>query len=100
MEGRCRRCKRVLHYLDQQYREDLLLNRGYVYTYMRQLKQWCERWSKVHDLLIENIDTTDPLEWPCTPGNLQPGTWHDTPCDSLRDIPFLSSTGTSINDLD
>ena len=100
MEGRCRRCRRVLHYLDQQYNKDLVTGREYVYTYMRQLKQWCECWSRVHDLLIDNIDTTCPLEWPSTPGNLQPGSWSDTPCDYFRDIPYLSSTGTSIHDID
>ena len=89
--------------LDRRYTRELMTGQAYVNTYMGQLRKWCNHWSRIHDLLIERIDTTNPLEWPATPGNLQQGSWNDTPCDYFRDIPYLPSLGPpgkSINDVD
>ena len=92
---------RALRALDERYNHEWMMGEAYVHTYMDQLGRWWNQWTRVHDMLIERINTTVPLDWPASQGNLEPGSWIDTPCDYFRDIPCLpSSSGRSLNDID
>ena len=83
-----------------EYAQELNQGRMYFETYMQDLRSWWNRWGRVYNLVLEGIDTTTPMDWPATAGNLQQGSWSDTPCDCFRDVPYTPCTGNSVHDID